>query len=62
MVEAYEEGDTSTAFSIAMKVYVAVQMLHKDLEIIQDAPKMLKAVNCREALGEVVRLAKSSNW
>lgn len=62
MVEAHEKGDTSTAFSIAMKVYVAVQMLHKDLEIVQDAPRKVQAVNCHEALGELVRLAKSSNW
>jgi hypothetical protein len=47
MVEAHEKGDTSTAFSIAMKVYVAVQMLHKDLEIVQDAPKIVQAVNCQ---------------
>jgi hypothetical protein len=46
MIVAYEKGDTSTAFSIAMKVYVAVQMLHKDLDMIQDAPRMVEAVNC----------------
>lgn len=46
MVVAFEEGDTSLAFSIVMKVYVAVQMLHQDLEIIQDPPRKVSAVNC----------------
>ena len=33
MVDSYKNGDTSHAFSIAVKIYFAVQMLHGDLEI-----------------------------
>jgi len=31
MVESFSSGDTSHAFSIAMKVYFAVKALHTDL-------------------------------
>jgi hypothetical protein len=33
MIAAYAKGDTSTAFSIAVKVHFAVENLHADLEI-----------------------------
>lgn len=33
MTEAYKKGDTSLAFSIAVKVYFAVKALHSDLDI-----------------------------
>jgi hypothetical protein len=31
MIAAHDAGDTSLAFSIAVKVYFAVQFLHNDL-------------------------------
>lgn len=47
MGAAYDNGDTSLAFSIAMKVFYAVQTLHEDLDMAQDAPKLQgQSINC----------------
>jgi len=62
MIQLYEKGDTSTAFSIAMKVYFAVQMLHIDMDLPQETPKILQSVNCEESLASIVKLARSTSW
>lgn len=46
MGHAYAEGRTSHAFSIAAKIYFAVQALHADLELSADRPPPA-AVNCQ---------------
>lgn len=63
MTDAYDKGDTSRAFSIALKVYFAVQTLHEDLDIQQDSIKVpQESINCQESLSKVIAHARSSNW
>ena len=45
MIAAYAKGDTSTAFSIAVKVHFAIETLHADLEIALD-PIPIQQINC----------------
>lgn len=63
MITAYENNDTSLAFSIAVKVYFAVQFLHADLDIQQDPVKpLLHAISCEDSLKSIITKAKNSNW
>jgi hypothetical protein len=62
MVEHYKKGDTSHAFSIAVKVHFAVQALHTDLKLIQPASLVGGKVNCQESLAKIVELANSVGW
>lgn len=63
MTEAYDKGDTSLAFSIALKVYFAVQTLHEDLDIQQESIKVpQESINCQDSLNRIIAHARSSNW
>lgn len=66
MFHHHNTGDTSKAFSIAMKIYVAVETLKGELEI-EDAPVLLQADNgedksCDQLLSEIVKVGNEQNW
>ena len=50
MVDFYKKGDTSHAFSIAVKVHFAVQALQSDLQITEPKSLLEGKVNCQESL------------
>ena len=62
MVTSYQQGDTSHAFSIAMKVLLAVETLHTDLDMPKVGPSTVHAVNCEASLATIISLAKSPLW
>ena len=48
MVQSHKDGDTSHAFSIAVKVYFAVKTLHGDMDITEPSSLLNSdKVNCK---------------